>query len=498
MTEVLLLLTLAIGGVIGWLIRHWYYRRDLAAQRRDQQLQQVTSISSNSNSSSRKSTSSISAQESGNSSVQDANLGSSDRELIKTQERVAELEAQLSNVQGDYSDLTQSFTFKDEEIDELYQIASKVKPLEFELAKTRAEVQRLKSQTTESGSETGSWTSSHTETDLDELYKTASRVKPLEFELSKMRTELESYRNDSTMAFMDSTESVDRSAEIDELYQTASRVKPLEHELRRKVAEIEKLKKLGISNRALSDGGSDDRNRALQAEIEDLKQANKELLQSREKSEKRALELQTAFDDVEQKSKSISTQSEEEIQGLRLQVEESRKFASELEQAEQRLLSFDQTVEHANSLESLLSEKENDLIAMRTKLSEQENVNRLLIEQKDDAEKSARLLTTDHSKEIDELQARLGELDRLTRKTEDQHKLIETLENRSERLGQENTDLQNNLVNAERQHQGDLDSISQLEKTLKTIPRVNSYWKTNFCPSRNETMSFSHSWNSIV
>ena len=41
MTELWLLLVLLLGGVVGWLVRNWFHRRDLVKEQREMQRRQL-------------------------------------------------------------------------------------------------------------------------------------------------------------------------------------------------------------------------------------------------------------------------------------------------------------------------------------------------------------------------------------------------------------------------------------------------------------------------
>jgi len=266
MNEWLLLLVLLTGGAIGWLIRTWFVRRERIEQLREQQLARLE--------------------------------GSTSRGSMGI------LQARLAQYEESHKDLTQSFSLKDNEIDELYQVASKVKPLEFELAKAQAEIRRLENQTTrDKGTATAE---SGTDPEAEGSHQ---RINELEQQLAEAQRDLESFRNDQTLAFAalpDQTQ--DRDKELDQLYKEVSRIKPLEQELRRKDETISFLNRNANNDTAATEahengflaGQDNDRLQALQAEIEDLKASNAELLEARESGETRLLAANADMDEMRQ------------------------------------------------------------------------------------------------------------------------------------------------------------------------------------------------------
>ena len=123
MIELGLLLVLLVGGVIGWLIRSWFNRRELAHERREQQRRQLNMKTTLSR---------THGEHSDKDTEHDATVAISNDDLYATgvnhdqSAQVMALESKLAQAECDYNDLTQSFSLKDSEIDELYQIASHV------------------------------------------------------------------------------------------------------------------------------------------------------------------------------------------------------------------------------------------------------------------------------------------------------------------------------------------------------------------------------------
>ncbi|MEE9333371.1 MAG: hypothetical protein V3U65_04695 [Granulosicoccaceae bacterium] len=200
------LLILLFGGLIGWLFRHWRSADELAARRRDQQHQQLSSYEATDNNA-----------ETNHSS----NLASHHTATQAVSSQIHEQNHDNLTISGSFNGVT--LTVIEQELGELYQLSAKVKPLEYELHKTREQLARFRpTQTASSDNLNDSWatlqTAQHEKEFLEfsaegqytvhvtsdesapdeigELYQLVAKVKPLQYELSRSRKSINSLAAD--------------------------------------------------------------------------------------------------------------------------------------------------------------------------------------------------------------------------------------------------------------------------------------------------------------
>ena len=284
MTELVILSVLFFGAVIGWMIRHWSARRQFAEHNRHRQLEQLQDLSA------------ADAAAHGSSSPGAMARFNTDGNQS--------LESRLLELEEENSDLTKHFISKEREVDELFQTASLVKPLEFELELATDEIRRLNLERDHQLSVTQAAIYS------DDTQ--AVRVAELEQQLEIAQQEIEANRDRATS---------------------------LSHEL-----------DATIDARVASDTSLNDKVQALLSERDDLESANNELLDAREKSEAQKLELSTALDDIKQQSIDFQHKHTESVSQIDELQEKIRIRDIDLQALNERIERM--SVEHAEELES--------------------------------------------------------------------------------------------------------------------------------------------------
>jgi|GEM_PF-5031642 len=189
------LLILLFGGLAGWMLKHWLAADELAAYKRKIQIQQIQSASEDS-------PSQLHHEQSHHSQ------GSST--------------THPSHVNG------VALNVIEEELGELYQLSAQVKPLEFELQKTRDQLQQLKSI---QGTHPASIVNSVINAGSGRAPSVAATRSHSSVHASTAYVENHSFDADNYTVHLTTDEPI--TDEVGELYQLVAKVKPLQHELSR-------------------------------------------------------------------------------------------------------------------------------------------------------------------------------------------------------------------------------------------------------------------------
>ena len=216
------LLMFLFGGLILWFFWHWRSADNTVARHQDDQLNISASIASKSSSLDDRAARVSSYDHDSNSFGIDASLSSTTVSSINegTTAQTAYSEPRVSQSR-DASINGVAFTVIEQELDELYQLSAKVKPLEYELSKTREQLKQLKS------------TQEFTSDDLDDSW-----VELKNDHATQIQTAPDTHK--SIVGFLSGsdyavhvTPDETETDELGELYQLVAKVKPLEYELSR-------------------------------------------------------------------------------------------------------------------------------------------------------------------------------------------------------------------------------------------------------------------------
>jgi len=289
--ELSILLVFLFGGLLGWFIGHLRGRTKVAEIRRQSQMERVgtreqslggrgaTAFDSDTYDLGSPEVSSASQQ--GHSRAQNttSHMSSKARPRAKAHNAGILAGPRDSKVRGSESNVSKSTGSgvsasqasvrapADKDVDELYRLAAKVKPLEFDLEKSKKRIAELEKQNTEYKSTSHKLNSSRagstaqvtstngsgvaaqpqTDKDLDELYKLDKRHSSQQ----KNRVANSAIGTGSTQVFSTKEATQQSNAflssnnndnDLDELYRISARVKPLEYDLAHRTQEVKALK----------------------------------------------------------------------------------------------------------------------------------------------------------------------------------------------------------------------------------------------------------------
>ncbi len=395
------LLILLFGGLIGWLFRHWRSADEVAARRKDDQKNHQNDQSS-------------SLPHSANGDYVTTQSAHNDSRITTTANGV------INGV---------AFTVIEQELDELYQLSARVKPLEFELRKAHEKLDQFKS------------IQEATSNDLDDTWVT------LQDELDS-EDEFVGFSSDGNYAVhVTSNEPV--PDEVGELYQLVAQVKPLQYELTR-------------SRKA---------NNALAADKERVeRRLRSQLEQNNLQQENHKLEM----------AKGLATQltlKDSRIAELQARVEKSDRKHAELvttlaessaaqadQEADQRALEKEkQQLEEANSAlqsELKLSRDQADKTQAESSAKAQQLKNEL---------HGLKLKTDDQKIQLDNANKRLEEINQqLSGNVALQSELQKTIASKDEEIGRLSTQLDELSQTISAAHEGKNAAVAQADK-LKTL-----------------------------
>ncbi len=415
MIEWALVAVLTVGAVIGWFIRNWSLHRHLSEQNRQQQLEQLHApVTANAM------------------PEQSAEIPSDDYSHLTG--RVEQLE--LEN-----HDLTRTFADKDREIDELYRVASLVKPLEFELQTSRAEVKRLRTEARQAGRATGTVGANDPE---------VLNRHEMESQLGKAQDELQSLRDQKPRV---SPEQGDSNAVAPRSWASEEPADAAD-----KIAE----------NSAVN---------TLKSEIVELELINSELQQSHHSGEQKLLEIQSDLYDVRSQSNDYREKHLESVQlidelhakvrerderitslgqelgrvkqsremSLDEELQRSRKIGDEIEESEEKLKLFDSTLARLTDLESEVSTNSHRSEEMQESLEQYRHRNYSLKEELNLSQEQVGQLSAQLSSAQKNSQEQLHSLNTVQSELRDTSEQLNAVQHELKRTTNENERLQTDI-----------------------------------------------------
>ena len=314
------LLILLFGAVVGWCFKHWRTAGEVAELRRQIQYNRAAVVTVRQSASA------------------DPVTASPESTALASNASTTLVDTNVGGVESD-SVSTQSTEHAECEIGELYRVCAQVKPLEFELTKTREELERLKAMR---GSRAHSISARSKPLAIANTHTTGHTVtnKAMSFAGGEFRVML--------------TQNEEQPDEVGELYTVAAKVKPLEY-------EVSRLRK---SNNAIA-ADKERLERKLRRQLEQQSHADDNTVKMRELQSK-VNRLEESHSTIASLENKLSSRTKE-LHREQTRVRQSSGFEAKYYKARDDL---DRQTTHINNLTLQIDDQKLNVNSLEARLAE--------------------------------------------------------------------------------------------------------------------------------